>query len=83
MDADGAVVDKDGNQLLRLFYPWSNGMAQQLNVFPIPSRYQASDQPDPAAFTGTTPPTIGPFPLASVPRVSLPGIEPGVQHASR
>jgi len=75
----GTPLDANGNGLLRVFYPWTNGAAQLLNVFPIPSRFQESDEPDASAFTEKVKPQVGPFPLASVPGVSLPGIRPGVQ----
>ena len=74
-------LDASGNPLLRVYYPWTNGAAQLLNVFPIPSRLQQSDEPSATAFTEKVKPTIGAFPLASVPSVSLPGIRPGVQKA--
>lgn len=67
----------------RIFYPWTNGTTQVLNVFPIPSRLQESEELSPTAFTEAEKPTVGPFPLASVPQVSLPGITPGVQQPAR
>jgi hypothetical protein len=76
---DGAQTDLEGNQLLRWFYPWTNGATQLFNVFPIPSRVQAGEGPSKAPFTEPNPPTVGPFPLASVPEVSLPGITPSRQ----
>ena len=76
---EGVPVDNDGNQLLRWYYPWTNGATQLLNVFPIPSRLQADEAPSATAFTAADPPTVGSFPLASVPKVSLPGITPTVQ----
>jgi hypothetical protein len=58
----------------RVFYPWTNGAAQLFNVFPIPSRLQDGEQLSATAFAEAVRPTVGPFPLASVPKVSLPGI---------
>jgi hypothetical protein len=63
----------------RVSYPWTNGAAQLLNVFPIPTRVQDSEDPSPTAFAEPDAPAIGAFPLASVPPVSLPGIEPSKQ----
>jgi hypothetical protein len=77
-DATG-TVDANGNALLRVFYPWTNGAAQLLNVFPIPSRVQDGKDPSPTAFTDKVRPEIGPYPHASVPDVSLPGIRTGRQ----
>jgi hypothetical protein len=74
----GTALDADGNPLLRVYYPWTNGAAQLLNVFPIPSRLQQSDQPSATAFTEKNRPAIGAFPHPSVPKVSLPGIKPGL-----
>lgn len=79
IDANGNPIDSDVPQQPRVFYPWTNGAAQLLNVFPIPSRLQDGEEPSPTAFAEKVKPTIGPFPLASVPEVSLPGIRPGVQ----
>lgn len=79
IDADGNLVDPSVPQLPRVFYPWTNGATQVFNVFPLPSRLQAGEELSPTAFTEAERPAIGPFPLASVPQVSLPGITPGVQ----
>lgn len=62
----------------RVPYPWTNGAAQLENVFPLPIRMQAELQPSATAFAEPDPPTMGQFPLASVPPVSLPGITPSV-----
>jgi hypothetical protein len=79
IDDNGECDPADqGNPMPRVFYPWTNGATQLLNVFPIPSRVQQGEQPSATAFSEGTPPTIGPFPLASVPKVSVPGIEPSV-----
>jgi hypothetical protein len=75
---DDAPVDRDGQQLPRVYYPWTNGSAQLLNVFPIPSRIQQGEQPSATAFAEKNQPAVGPFPLATVPKVSLPGITPSV-----
>ena len=80
---DGVVTDAQGRQLFRVYYPWTNGATQLLNVFPIPSRVQPGDAPSASAFSETDRPAVGAFPLASGPRVSLPGIKPGVLPASR
>jgi hypothetical protein len=61
---------------VRVYYPWTNGAAQTDNVFPVPSRVQASTEPDPSAFSLADPPAVGQFPLERVPSVSLPGVEP-------
>ena len=79
----GTPLFENGKPMPRLYYPWSNGATQLLNVFPIPSRVQPGDQSSATAFTEATPPTIGPFPLAAVPQVSLPGITPSVLPADR
>jgi hypothetical protein len=63
----------------RVSYPWTNGAAQLDNVFPLPTALQDSFAPDPNAFSAATPPQVGPFPMASAPSVSLPGITPSVQ----
>ena len=85
-DDNGNQVDENGNpvagdapQQPRIFYPWSNGATQLLNVFPIPSRLQDTEQPSTTAFAEPDPPAVGPFPLAQVPAVSLPGIRAGLQ----
>jgi hypothetical protein len=72
------VYDADGQPLetSRIYYPWSNGAAQAGNVYPIPSRVQASRDRDPGAFAQAVKPTIGQFPFVAVPQVSLPGIVP-------
>ncbi|MGY2875389.1 hypothetical protein ACVW00_002579 [Marmoricola sp. URHA0025 HA25] len=62
-----------------VFYPWTNGSTQLLNVFPIPTRLQDSNKPSATAFTEAVPPAIRPFPMAQVPGVSLPGIKTGRQ----
>jgi hypothetical protein len=63
----------------RVFYPWTNGATQLLNVFPIPSRVQDTAKPSATAFTETAPPALTPYPFAQVPGVSLPGIPTGRQ----
>lgn len=79
VDADGNLIDPNVPQLPRIFYPWTNGTTQVFNAFPLPSRLQESEELSPTAFTETQRPTVGPFPLASVPEIALPGITPGVQ----
>jgi len=74
-------IDNPNEGRPRIFYPWTNGAAQVPNVFPIPSRVQEEESLSPTAFNESTPPTIGPFPLASVPAVALPGITPSRQRA--
>ena len=60
----------------RVYYPWTNGAAQQKNVVPVPSvlAEPGVSDPDPQAFARTVKPTIGQFPFASVPSISLPGL---------
>jgi hypothetical protein len=72
-------IDDPNEARPRVSYPWTNGAAQLLNVFPVPTRVQDGEDPSPTAFAEADPPAIGPFPLASVPEVSLPGIEPSKQ----
>jgi hypothetical protein len=81
--ADGAMYDQDGRELFQVPYPWTNGAAELLNVFPIPGRLQVGGERSATAFTEDNPPAIGVFPLASVPKVSLPGVEPGVVSSAR
>lgn len=83
IDAQGNPIDPTVRQKPRVYYPWTNGATQLLNVFPIPSRVQEGEEPSATAFAETDPPAIGSFPLASVPKVSLPGIKPGVLPSSR
>jgi hypothetical protein len=78
--ADGRLLDADGKPMPRVYYPWTNGAAQLFNVFPIPSRVQAGDQLSPTAFTDAVRPEIDPYPHATVPKVSLPGIHTGRAH---
>lgn len=59
-------------------YPWLNGTTEVFNTFPLPSRAQPEEPPSPKAFSEAKPPVIGPFPLANVPEVSLPGIRSSV-----
>lgn len=61
----------------RVFYPWSNGAAQVFNMFPLPSRFQEDPEPTASAFTDKDKPTIGIFPMESVPKASLPGLATG------
>jgi hypothetical protein len=75
---EGEALDGASTELPRVFYPWTNGATQLMNVFPIPSRVQQGEQPSATAFAEKNAPTVGPFPLASVPKVSLPGIAPSV-----
>jgi hypothetical protein len=70
--ADGSL---DGRA--RVYYPWTNGATPLFNVFPIPSRLQDDEQPSPTAFADAVRPAVDPFPRASVPPVSLPGIRTG------
>ena len=66
----------------RVYYPWTNGATQLLNVFPLASRIQDSKRPSATAFTEAEPPAITPFPMAQVPAASLPGIKTGRQPAA-
>ena len=70
--ADGSL---DGRA--RVYYPWTNGATQLFNVFPIPSRLQDDEQRSATAFSEQAPPAVDPFPRATVPPVSLPGIRTG------
>ncbi|MGO4258882.1 hypothetical protein [Marmoricola sp. RAF53] len=82
--AGSAQVDPvTGEELPRIFYPWTNGAAQLYNVFPLPSRVQHGEALSPTAFSEADKPAVGPFPLASVPAASLPGIATGVQKQAR
>ncbi len=60
----------------RVYYPWTTAAGQVRNVFPVPSRVQGPDtpDPDPAAFAGANRPAVGQFPLARVPSAGLPGL---------
>jgi hypothetical protein len=80
---EGLLVDAQGKPLPRVFYPWTNGATQVFNVFPLPSRVQAGEVPSPTAFTEAVKPAVGPLPLASVPQVSLPGIQPSEQRPTK
>ena len=62
----------------RQYFPWTDGVTQRRNVFPVPSKVGGSDTPDPdaLAFTSDPKPSVGQFPLVDVPKVSLPGITP-------
>jgi len=64
-----------------VFYPWTNGQAQLKNVFPLASRQQEDLQPSATAFQEDDAPTLGDWPFATVPKVSLPGIVAGIVHA--
>ena len=81
---DGTCSDYTGLDAggARVSYPWTNGAAQVGNVYPLATRLQESFLPQVDAFASSTPPTIGAFPMASVPPVSLPGITPSVQEAA-
>jgi hypothetical protein len=94
-NADAMVDDPDTNQVVRcedpetlqplpitVPYPWTNGRQEVLNVFPFATRVQDQAGRSVSAFTEPTPPRIA-FPLASVPKVSLPGIRPGAFTSSR
>lgn len=61
---------------VRVFYPWITVAGQARNVYPVPSRVQASDETDadPAAFTGNARPQVGQFPVTRVPAAGLPGL---------
>jgi hypothetical protein len=73
-------ADYDGNAVLgRVFYPWTNGQAQVLNAFPVPSRMQSGTAPSATAYSEKDRPTYLPFPLAQVPRITLPGTPPAAR----
>lgn len=61
-----------------VIYPWTNGQAQLLNVFPLAMREQDSTKPSATAFQEKDAPTLGEWPFGEVPRVSLPGITSGI-----
>jgi hypothetical protein len=82
IDENGNPVDPGVARLPRIFYPWSNGATQLLNVFPIPSRLQDSEEPSATAFTDKVRPALTPYPFARVPAVSLPGIPTGRQQVA-
>lgn len=65
-----------------VLYPWTNGQAQLKNVFPLASRQQDLLEPSATAFQEAEPPTLGEWPFATVPKVSLPGIVAGVIDAA-
>jgi hypothetical protein len=67
----------------RVYYPWTNGATQLLNVFPIPTRVQDLESPSATAFTEKNPPSIEAFPRPSVPPISLPGMRTGRVSADR
>jgi hypothetical protein len=72
---DGTTMDPVPMTVL---YPWTNGSQSLLNVFPLASRAQAKPTPSPTAFSESAPPRLR-YPMASVPKASLPGVRPGVQ----
>jgi hypothetical protein len=77
---DGTCVDYNGvDNPARVPYSWVNGATRVDNVFPLATRLQQTFGARADAFSSSTPPSIGPFPMASVPPVSLPGIEPSAQ----
>lgn len=61
----------------RVFYPWTTAAGQATNVFPVPSRVQSPQMPDPDpnAFTGTNRPSVGRYPMTRVPAARLPGLK--------
>lgn len=62
----------------QVLYPWTNGQAQLLNVFPVAFRLQETLEPSATAFQEKLRPDLGTWPFAEVPRVSLPGITSGI-----
>lgn len=76
------VACHDGSTMTNVpgtvFYPWTNGQAQLKNVFPLASRQQETLDPSSTAFQEDDAPTLGNWPFAAVPKVSLPGIVAGV-----
>lgn len=63
---------------ISVLYPWTNGRQEVLNVFPLPARPQPNAVRSATAFSEKVPPRLT-FPMASVPKASLPGVRPGVQ----
>ena len=61
----------------RVFYPWTTVAGQAANVFPVPSRVQGpqAPDPDPSAFVGSNRPSVGRYPLTRVPAARLPGLQ--------
>ena len=70
-------ADQQPTNRSRVYYPWTTAAGQVLNVFPVPSRVQGPDtpDPDPAAFTGSRHPRVGRFPSTRVPAAGLPGLQ--------
>jgi hypothetical protein len=70
-DANETPTDQN-----RVFYPWISAAGQVANVFPVPSRVQGpqAPDPDPTAFAGTNRPGVGRYPLTRVPAAHLPGV---------
>ena len=81
----GAWVCYDPDRMQDLpgmvLYAWTNGQAQLKNVFPLAGRKQETLEPSPTAFQEAEKPTLGEWPFAEVPRVSLPGITSGILDA--
>lgn len=67
---------------ISVLYPWTNGRQEVLNVFPLPSRPQPNALRSATAFAEKLRPRIT-FPMASVPKATLPGVRPGVQGPAR
>lgn len=63
---------------ISVLYPWTNGRQEVYNVFPLPARPQPNAVRSVTAFSEKVPPRIT-FPMASVPKATLPGVRPGVQ----
>ena len=62
---------------VRVFYPWTTSAGQATNVFPVPSRIQGPEtpDPDPNAFTGADRPSVGQYPLTRAPKAQLTGLK--------
>lgn len=72
-----------GNDPGTVYYPWTNGQAQLKNVFPLAQREQEVLAPSATAFQEDDKPTLGEWPFATVPKVSLPGIVAGIIDAAK
>lgn len=77
--------DEQPLERTRQYFPWTDGVTQRRNVFPVPSKVGGGDtqDPDPLAFTSGPKPSVGQFPLVNVPKVSLPGITPSATAPGR
>ena len=73
--------DRNGNQLVRVLFPWRNGAGGTLNAYPLTSRVQRNAEVNTASFGWARPPTVGRFPKARLGKVELPGVATSRQKA--